>query len=153
MMRKLNIYVFTLLFIVSLAGCHKEVDYRQQFIDLTRQQISFHGDCENENESYSTIVDTSGSYIRYDFNKLDSNKTPQYEIKGIQYINSTIGTDKPVLISYPEHEIESDYGKDNTKLQIQLDQFLGELDMDMDELDAFMIWYREHYPIKNIEYK
>lgn len=142
--------VFVFLFTAfALLGCQKEVDHKQQFTNLTRQSFRLQCEYDNDTKSYCTIMNSGGSYIRYDFQAVD---TSTYEIQTIQYVDSTIGSDKPYHISYPEHEKEASQ-EDNAKLQEGFHQFLEKLDMGIEELDDFMLWYRENYPIEDVEYK
>lgn len=150
MKQKRKWIAFVFLFIAfALLGCSKEVDHKQQFTNLTRQGFRFQCEYENDTMSYCTISNSGGSYIRYDFQAID---TSSYEIQSIQYVDSTIGSDKPYHISYPEHKKEASQ-EEAAQLQDSFDQFIEKLDMDIEELDAFMLWHRENYPIENVEYK
>lgn len=146
--RKWMVFVF-LFTAFALLGCSKEVDHKQQFTNLTRQGFRLQCEYENDTKSYCTIMNSGGSYIQYDFQAVD---TLSYEIQSIQYVDSTIGSDKAYRISYPEHEKEASQ-EDTAKLQDSFDQFIEKLDMDIEDLDAFMLWHRENYPIEDVEYK
>lgn len=139
MLKKLCVLLLCFCFI----GCQAKADMKETFLQLSRNHISYKNGWLEDYESYAAICNSGHDCLIYIYSKLDVSANQPYQIKKILFIDQDKGTAQPYEISPSDYTVISTYGKEEMDyFKEQLQNLLDKTEMTIEEVSAFMLWYR-----------